>query len=189
MRHLIAISSLFAMVFAGCVAEEPDTKAAPTSASTADTRPNILLIIGDDMGFSDVGAFGSEVATPNIDALASEGLIFTNFHVGATCSPTRSLLLTGVDNHRSGLGNMHEFLSEAQIGQPGYEGYLNKNVVTITNLIRDAGYSTYMTGKWHLGADEGYRPHDRGFDRTYSLLQGAGSNYSSISAGEVKVGT
>ena len=184
MRHLIALSSLFAMVIAGCVAEEPDTKATPTSASTADTRPNILLIIGDDMGFSDVGAFGSEVATPNIDALASEGLRFTNFHVGATCSPTRSLLLTGVDNHRSGLGNMHEFLSEAQIGQPGYEGYLNKNVVTIIQLIRDAGYSTYMTGKWHLGADEGYRPHDRGFDQTYSLLQGAGDNYGSTSAGE-----
>ena len=184
MKHPIMLSSLLAMVFAGCVAEEPETKAELTAASTADTRPNILLIIGDDMGFSDVGAFGSEVATPNIDALASEGLRFTNFHVGATCSPTRSLLLTGVDNHRSGLGNMHEFLSEAQRGQPGYEGYLNKSVVTITNLIRDTGYSTYMTGKWHLGADEGYRPHDRGFDQTYSLLQGAGSNYNSTSAGE-----
>ena len=184
MKHPIMLSSLLAMVFAGCVAEEPETKAELTAASTADTRANILLIIGDDMGFSDVGAFGSEVATPNIDALASEGLSFTNFHVGATCSPTRSLLLTGVDNHRSGLGNMHEFLSEAQRGQPGYEGYLNKSVVTITNLIRDTGYSTYMTGKWHLGADEGYRPHDRGFDQTYSLLQGAGSNYNSTSAGE-----
>ena len=176
------------MLFAGCVAEEPDTKAAPssdtTAASTADTRPNILLIIGDDMGFSDVGAFGSEVATPNIDALASDGLRFTNFHVCATCSPTRSLLLTGVDNHRNGLGNMHEFLSEEQRGQPGYEGYLNKNVVTIIQLIRDVGYSTYMSGKWHLGADEGYRPYDRGFDQTYSLLQGAGSNYDSTSAGE-----
>jgi len=84
----------------------------------------------DDMGFSDVGAYGSEVATPNLDALASEGLSFTNFHVGATCSPTRSLLLTGVDNRRSGLGNMHEFLSDAQRDQPGYEGYLNKSVVT-----------------------------------------------------------
>ncbi len=185
MRHQIAISSLLAMLLAGCVAEDLDTKAAPTSASTADTKPNILLIISDDMGFSDIGAFGSEVATPNIDALASEGLRFTNFHVGATCSPTRSLLLTGVDNHRSGLGNMHEFLTEEQIGQPGYEGYLNKNVVTIINLIRDAGYSTHMAGKWHLGADEGYRPHDRGFDQTFSLLDGAADNYSAASAGHV----
>ena len=156
---------------------------------TTTKRPNILLIIGDDMGFSDLGVYGSEVATPNLDALANEGLRFTNFHVGATCSPTRSLLLTGVDNHRSGLGNMHEFLTEAQTGQPGYEGYLNKNVVTIINLIRDAGYSTYMTGKWHLGADEGYRPHDRGFDQTYALMQGAGDNYGSISAGEGDVPT
>ena len=184
MKNLIVVASMLAMLFAGCTTEEADTTVASTPAASPDSRPNILLIIGDDMGFSDVGAFGSEVATPNIDALASDGLSFTNFHVGATCSPTRSLLLTGVDNHRSGLGNMHEFLSDAQRGQPGYEGYLNKNVVTITNLIRDAGYSTYMTGKWHLGADEGFRPHDRGFDKTYSLLQGAGSNYSSISAGE-----
>jgi len=185
MRYLIVISSLLAVLFSGCVAEDTDTTAASTSVATPKARPNILLIIGDDMGFSDVGAFGSEVATPNIDALAREGLMFTNFHVGATCSPTRSLLMTGVDNHRSGLGNMHEFLSEEQAGQPGYEGYLNKNVVTIIQLIRDAGYSTYMTGKWHLGADEGYRPFDRGFDQTYSLLDGAADNYSSMSAGHV----
>jgi len=82
------------------------------------------------------------------------------------------------------LGNMHEFLTDEQRGQPGYEGYLNKNVVTIVQLIRDAGYSTYMSGKWHLGAKEGYRPYDRGFDQTYSLLQGAGSNYGSIPSGE-----
>ena len=181
MKTLTVISSLLAALFAGCVAEEQET----TSAATPETRPNILLIIGDDMGFSDVGAFGSEVATPNIDALASAGLSFTNFHVGATCSPTRSLLLTGVDNHRSGLGNMHEFLSEEQKGQPGYEGYLNKNVVTIVQLLRDAGYSTSMAGKWHLGYEEGYRPHDRGFDQTYALLNGAADNYSSTSAAPV----
>ncbi len=185
MRRLIMITSLVAILFSGCVAEEPGTEAGSTPATSKDSRPNILLIIGDDMGFSDVGAFGSEVATPNIDALASEGLSFTNFHVGATCSPTRSLLMTGVDNHRSGLGNMHEFLTEEQKGQPGYEGYLNKSVVTIINLIRDAGYSTYMAGKWHLGRDEGFRPHDRGFDKTYSLLDGASDNYSDMSAGHV----
>ena len=124
MRNLIVISSLLAILFAGCVAEDPDS----TSASTPDTRPNILLIIGDDMGFSDLGVYGSEVATPNLDALANEGLRFNNFHVGATCSPTRSCLMTGGNKHRSGLGNMHEFLTEEQTGQPGYEGYLNKNV-------------------------------------------------------------
>jgi len=184
MKFMILV---FAVFLASCDTKV-DTAVVTTTTVTVDTavdkRPNILLIIGDDMGFSDVGAFGSEVATPNIDALANEGLIFTNFHVGATCSPTRSLLLTGVDNHRNGLGNMHEFLTDEQRGQPGYEGYLNKDVVTIIQLIRDAGYSTYMTGKWHLGAEEGFRPHDRGFDQTYSLLQGAGDNYGSTSAGE-----
>lgn len=185
MRPVILIPSLLALLFAGCTTEDSESSSASTAAEDEDTRPNILLIISDDMGFSDVGAFGSEVATPNIDALASDGLRFTNFHVGATCSPTRSLLLTGVDNHRNGLGNMHEFLSEEQKGQPGYEGYLNKKVVTIVNLIRDAGYSTYMSGKWHLGGDKGYRPYDRGFDQTFSLLDGAADNYSAASAGHV----
>ena len=133
MKNAILATGLVLACCVSCVIDAPPA---------ADDRPNILLIIGDDMGFSDLGVFGSEVATPNLDALANGGLRFTNFHVGATCSPTRSLLMTGVDNHRSGLGNMHEFLSEAQKGQPGYEGYLNKNVVTIINLIRDAGYRT-----------------------------------------------
>ncbi len=188
MRPMILISSLLALLFAGCTTEDSGPTSAPTAAEVEETRPNILLIIGDDMGFSDLGVYGSEVATPNIDALASDGLSFTNFHVGATCSPTRSLLLTGVDNHRNGLGNMLEFLSDAQKGQPGYEGFLNKNVVTIIQLIRDAGYSTYMSGKWHLGGDEGYRPHDRGFDRTYSLLNGGGDNYGSNSGGALEGG-
>ncbi len=135
MKYAILVSTL---VLASCVGDMPPA---------GDARPNILLIIGDDMGFSDVGVYGSEVATSNIDALASEGLSFTNFHVGATCSPTRSLLLTGVDNHRNGLGNMHEFLVAAQRGQPGYEGYLNNSVVTIATLMRDAGYRTSMAGK------------------------------------------
>ncbi len=191
---LISLLS-FTLIFFGCSRSEPEsedtsqhsiaTPGASTPVATTDNRPNILLIIGDDMGFSDLGAYGSEVATPNLDTLANEGLRLTNFHVGATCSPTRSLLMTGVDNHRSGLGNMYEFLTPAQKGQPGYEGYLNKSVVTIINLIRDAGYSTSMAGKWHLGADEGYRPHDRGFDQTYALLDGAADNYSAMSAGHV----
>ncbi len=181
----LILALLLAFCVASCGPEQPAACDEPSKSPVAEGRPNILLIIGDDMGFSDLGVYGSEVATPNIDALASDGMRFTNFHVGATCSPTRSLLMTGVDNHRSGLGNMHEFLSEAQKGQPGYEGYLNKNVVTIINLIRDVGYSTYMAGKWHLGGDEGFRPYDRGFDQTYSLLDGAADNYSSASAGHV----
>ncbi len=193
MKHAVntlssAVAFALILLLASCAAPDsgPVTDNDDTDTnSVANVRPNILLIIGDDMGFSDLGVYGSEVATPNIDALANDGLRFTNFHVGATCSPTRSLLLTGVDNHRNGLGNMSEFLTAEQTGKPGYEGYLNKNVVTTVNLIRDAGFSTYMAGKWHLGANEGFRPHDRGFDQTYVLLDGAADNYSAMSAGHV----
>jgi arylsulfatase A-like enzyme len=115
-------------------------------------RPNILLILADDLGFSDLGAFGSEISTPNIDRLAHEGIRLTNFHATATCSPTRSMLLTGQDNHEVGYGNMLEIMADNQFGQPGYEGYLNDRAVTFASRLRDAGYDTMMAGKWHLGS-------------------------------------
>ena len=95
----------------------------PVTSVTAVERPNILLIVADDLGFSDAGAYGGEISTPNIDQLAAEGLQFTNFHVAATCSPTRSMLMTGVDNHLVGMGNMKEIMADNQKGQPGYEGW------------------------------------------------------------------
>jgi arylsulfatase A-like enzyme len=98
------------------------TAFAATGAQAQDDRPNFLILIADDMGFSDVGAFGSEIETPNIDRLAEEGMLFTNFHVGASCSPTRTMLISGVDNHLAGLGNMLEIQADNQFGKPGYEG-------------------------------------------------------------------
>ena len=112
---------------------------------------NILLIVVDDMGFADLGSFGSEIETPNLDRLAYEGIRLTNFQAASTCSVTRSMLLTGVDAHLAGLGNMLEELSPNQKGQPGYEGHLNDRVVSVANLLLDAGYRTYLSGKWHLG--------------------------------------
>lgn len=138
-------------------------------ASAADARPNIVLLLADDWGFSDVGAFGSEIATPNLDALAAQGTRFTNFHVAASCAPTRAMLMTGVDNHRNGLGNMPETIPLSHEGQPGYDGVLNDRVVTVASLLRDSGYHTYISGKWHLGHEPQNLPPSRGFER--SLIQ------------------
>jgi len=114
---------------------------------SADNRPNVVIILSDDMGFSDIGSFGSEIKTPNLDALAEEGVRFTQFYTHASCSPTRSMLLSGVDTHVNGLGNMNEWIAPNQKGVPGYEGHLNNNVTTIPQLLKDAGYHTYMVGK------------------------------------------
>jgi arylsulfatase len=140
-------------------------------------RPNILLIVADDLGYSDVGAFGSEIATPNIDALAAEGVMLTQFHVSPNCGPTRGAMMTGVDPHRAGLGGNVEVAAPNQQGQPGYEGYLRPDVVTIAELLRDAGYHTYMTGKWHLGDDDN-NPASRGFEKSFALLNGAASHWA-----------
>lgn len=140
-------------------------------------KPNILIILADDMGFGDIGAFGSEIETPNIDSLAKEGIHLTNFHVGAACSPTRTMLMTGVDNHLAGLGNMLEIQADNQFGKPGYEGHLNESVVTIATLMRDAGYHTYMVGKWHLGNTEKTIPHARGFEKSFALMESGADNW------------
>jgi arylsulfatase A-like enzyme len=144
-------------------------------ANDAPRRPNIVIILGDDLGFADMGSFGSEFRTPNLDLLAKHGVRFTNFYTHASCSPTRSMLLTGVDTHLNGLGNMDEWIAPNQRGVDGYEGYLNDRVVTLPELLKDAGYHTYMVGKWHLGKAPGLIPRARGFERDFSLLDGAGS--------------
>ncbi|QLE84931.1 sulfatase-like hydrolase/transferase [Shewanella sp. Scap07] len=150
---------------------------AQTSQLPTDDRPNILIIIADDMGFSDIGAFGSEIDTPNINQLAQQGMSFTNFHVGATCSPTRTMLISGVDNHLAGLGNMHEIMADNQFGKPGYEGHLNTSVVTLATVLRDSGYHTYMAGKWHLGGTKDSIPYYRGFEQSFALAESGADNW------------
>jgi arylsulfatase A-like enzyme len=142
------------------------------------SRPNFLIIVADDLGFSDLGSFGSEIKTPNIDKLASNGgLRFTDFHAAAACSPTRSMLLSGTDNHIAGIGAMNEGMPEFQQGKPGYEGYLNDRVAPLPEVLRDHGYKTYMSGKWHLGLTKDRWPVKRGFDRSFTLLPGAANHY------------
>ncbi|WP_162426671.1 arylsulfatase [Pontibacter pudoricolor] len=140
-------------------------------------QPNFLLIVVDDMGYSDCQPFGGEISTPNLQQLADNGARFRNFHTSALCAPTRSMLLSGCDNHQAGLGNMPTAHATNQYMQPGYEGYLNKDVLTITEILKEAGYHTYMAGKWHLGELEGFRPHARGFERTFSFLGGGVSHF------------
>jgi arylsulfatase A-like enzyme len=142
------------------------------------SRPNFLIIVADDLGFSDLSSYGSEISTPNIDKISSTGgLRFTDFHAAAACSPTRSMLLSGTDNHIAGIGAMNEGMPEFQRGKPGYEGYLNDRVAPLPEVLRDHGYRTYMSGKWHLGLTKDRWPVKRGFDRSFTLLPGAANHY------------
>ncbi len=143
-------------------------------------KPNIILLVADDLGFSDIGPFGGNIQTPVLDNLAKESMLFSSFHVLPTCSPTRSVLLTGKDNHIAGLGIMSEMTYPALEGLPGYSGHLNEQVVTIPEILQQHGYHTYMAGKWHLGEEEGQTPEDRGFEESFALLGGGGSHYADL---------
>ncbi len=150
----------------------------PSWTKAAAERPNIILIMGDDMGISDIGCYGSEIQTPNLDSLASEGLRFRQFYNTARCCPTRASLLTGLYPHQAGIGHMMD-----DRGVDGYRGDLNRNCVTIAEVMKTAGYQTYISGKWHVTkntqpkskADRMNWPLQRGFDRFYGTIHGAGS--------------
>lgn len=141
------------------------------------SKPNIVLILIDDSGLMDLGAFGGEARTPNIDRLAAGGLMCTNMHASPVCAPSRAMLMTGTDSHLAGVANLPEFLSEEFQDKPGYAGVLNERVQTIATRLKEANYNTYMTGKWHLGHDEKTLPSKRGFDRTFILGGSGASNY------------
>lgn len=149
-------------------------------SNAAQSKPNILLIVADDMGYSDVGAFGGEISTPNLDNLAARGMVLSNFHTGPTCSVSRSMLMSGEDNHIAGLGNMAETVADNQYGRPGYEGHLNSQVKTIAELLQPLGYHTYMAGKWHLGMRSELSPKSRGFEQSFALLYGGGSHFADM---------
>jgi len=139
------------------------------------------LIVGDDFGFSDIGAFGAEISTPSLDQLAKEGKIGINYHTAPTCSPGRAGILTGVDWHLGGIGNMYELIADNQKGKPGYETYLNNRVVTVADLLRDAGYHTIDSGKWHLsgeGIQNNTTPYDRGFERAFTLVGDSANHFT-----------
>ncbi len=140
-------------------------------------RPNIVLILADDLGFTDISPFGSEINTPNIAALAAAGISFTNYHTAGSCAPARAMLLTGVDSHRNGVPNIPEALPPEQRSAENYLGVLNDNVVTLATLLRSGGYHTYMTGKWHLGHTPELLPSARGFERTIAMADTGADNW------------
>jgi arylsulfatase A-like enzyme len=199
---VLAAGCAVALGLAGCGTEDPRYA----------TRPNIVMILADDLGYSDIGAYGSEISTPNLDALAASGRLLTNYHTGSTCSPTRAMLMSGTDHHLAGLGSMAETVAGlvaagvAPYGAAhtygfdtlpdGYEGYLNDRSLSLAQLLRDAGYHTYMTGKWHLASMPAgtplatggnpwvFRPasypNAKGFERSFAQLQGAGSHFAPV---------
>ena len=155
----------------------------PSSPSTgteiqASDRPNIVLIVADDLGYSDLGAYGGEIPTPSLDRLAEHGIVLTRFYSSMTCSPSRAMLLSGLDNHRSGLGSMAEFTAANQRDVPGYEGHLSLDVKSTATRLRELGYHTYMSGKWHLGPTRETGPANRGFDRSFATVFGTTGYFS-----------
>jgi len=136
-------------------------------------KPNILLIVADDLGYTDLGSFGSEIFTPNINYLSKNGVTFTNFHTSPLCSPTRAMLLSGMDNHIAGVG-IQGYNSDLF----GYEGKLTNRIKTIPSILKTSDYYTCISGKWHLGGDLDSDPTKKGFDQSFVLLPGAGNHYS-----------
>ena len=127
-------------------------------------RPNIILIMADDMGYSDIGSYGGEISTPNLDRLAAEGIRFKEFYNNSICAPTRASLITGQYPHRAGVGYF-----DVDLGLPAYQGFLNKESLTFGEVLRHAGYSTLLSGKWHVGKDSLSWPNQRGFDKFYGV--------------------
>lgn len=148
-----------------------------TPLAAQETRPNIVVILADDVGFSDFGAYGSEISTPNIDALAARGALFSNFHASPICAPSRAMLMTGMTSHLAGVGNLPETLPPEHQGAPAYLGRLADDVVTVAALLQQAGYRTAMTGKWHLGHTPSALPPAHGFDRSFVLDASGADNW------------
>ncbi len=150
---------------------------AALAQAPAPSRPNVVLIVVDDAAWMDFGAYGGEARTPTIDALAQRGAMFTGYHTSPLCSPSRSMLLTGIDNHRTGVATIEEVLPSALAGQPGYSLHFEPGVTTVASHLKQAGYRTYMTGKWHLGHEPGDLPNDHGFDRSFALDASGADNW------------
>jgi arylsulfatase len=169
------VSAFLLCIFAACLcsAGQPKTRQSP--------KPNILLIVADDLGYTDLGCFGGDISTPNIDKLATKGILFTKFHAAPLCAPTRSMILSGNDNHVAGLGSMFSVKGTSRQGKIGYEHHLSDRIVTVAQVLKDGGYQTFMAGKWHVGSGSADIPFARGFLKSYALLDGGANHFGNQS--------
>jgi arylsulfatase len=166
-----------ALALGACATTAPRAEQALAPGS----RPNILLIVGDDLGYQDLGVFGSEISTPNIDALAAQGKILTRFYTSVACQPTRAMLMSGTDNHLAGVGRQGGYTPD----NLGYEGYLTRRVASLAERMQALDYHTYMVGKWHLGELDDQTPADRGFERSFALLQAGAFHFDKVGYGSI----
>lgn len=174
MRTATQRLALMALLLGAGIASADQETATP---QTSPQRPNFVLLLIDDAGFSDLGSYGGEARTPNIDALAARGAMFTSHHSSPLCSPSRAMLLTGIDNHRTGVATIPETLPAEQRGKPGYSLHFEPGVETVATRLKAEGYRNYMTGKWHLGHGPGQLPHEHGFDQTFVLDASGADNW------------
>ena len=170
------LAIVFALLLGAGATTTP--RLSPGDSGAGGPRPNFLVILVDDLGYSDLGFMGSEIRTPHLDALAERSLVLTDFTVTPACSPTRAMLLTGRSTHATGFGTMFDEASPEQVGHPGYEGVLSEDVPTVAEVLRAAGYLTVLSGKWHLGRGPGRRPTDRGFERAFGPVHGGATHFS-----------
>lgn len=175
MRTLRAALLLPVLALAVLVGAKGPAGAADTST---DRRPNVVVILADDVALMDFGTYGGEARTPNIDALAARGALFTQYRASPLCSPSRAMLLTGIDAHQTGVATIPEVLPKEQKGKPGYTMALEPGVLTLADRLRAAGYRTVMAGKWHLGEAPGEMPQAHGFDRSFALAASGADNWN-----------
>jgi arylsulfatase A-like enzyme len=172
----LLIRWLLASTLVTCTVNAAASDATDSPLADRTPRPNILLIVADDLGYADLGIYGSNIRTPNIDNLALQGLRFTQFHTAPKCAPTRAMLLSGNNNHVAGMGKQSP-RGILQDYLPGYEGHFSDRIAPLPLVLKDAGYHTYMVGKWHLGFEEKYSPKMAGFDRSFGTFEGAAAHF------------
>lgn len=175
--RLIASLLFTALILSGItssIAQDVD----PSPLESSDSAPpNIVILLVDDAALMDFGIYGGEALTPNIDALAARGAMFTQYRTSPLCSPSRAMLLTGMDNHLTGIATIPEVLPDEHVGQPGYSMALEPGVLTLAERLKPEGYQTFMTGKWHMGSGKGDLPSDHGFDRSFALDASGADNW------------